>query len=216
MYTLRHSSPNSEAAAVLKPALSMINRIDIAALQQGNQSAFREIVAAFQDKVYNTCLGFLECPQEAEDAAQEVFIEVFRSVGNFRGDASLSTWIYRIAVSKCLQEIRKKRRQKRFAHFVPRIHGEEEPSDCVGDPDVRNQPLAQLEDKERADILYAALSALAESQRVAFTLHKIEGLSYHEIAEVMDASLPAVESLIHRAKTNLRKRLTEYYRMQLS
>jgi RNA polymerase sigma factor (sigma-70 family) len=216
MHTLRHSPPISEATTLLRTALSMSNQVDIAALKQGDETAFRGIVATYQDKVYNTCLGFLESSQEAEDAAQEVFIEVFRSVGNFRGDASLSTWIYRIAVTKSLQEIRRKRRQKRFAHFVPRIHGEEEPSDCVGDPDLRNQPLAQLEDKERADILYRALGQLPESQRVAFTLHKIEGLSYQKIAAIMDASLPAVESLIHRAKTNLRKRLADYYRKELS
>jgi RNA polymerase sigma factor (sigma-70 family) len=216
LYTLRHRSSISEAASLLQPALSMSNKIDIAAAKQGNESAFREIVAAFQDKVYNTCFGFLENPQEAEDAAQEVFMEVFRSIGNFRGEASLSTWIYRIAVTKSLHELRKKRRQKRFAHFVPRIQGEEAPSDSVGDPDVRSQPLAQLEDKERAEILHTVLSTLAESQRVAFTLHKIEGLSYQEIAAIMDASLPAVESLIHRARTGLRKRLTDYYRKELS
>ena len=81
-------------------------------LLDGDHQAFRMLVDAFQEKVLNTCYGFVNNKQEAEDLTQEVFIEVFRSIGKFRGDAKLSTWIYRIAVSKSLEEIRKRKRQK--------------------------------------------------------------------------------------------------------
>jgi RNA polymerase sigma factor (sigma-70 family) len=216
MHTMRPLTTSFEATTLLRTACSVNDPIDIAALKEGKEGAFRDIVAAYQDRVFNTCLGFLETRYEAEDVSQEVFIEVFRSIKGFRGDASISTWIYRIAVTKSLQEIRKKRRLKRFGRFIPHAQGENDPLDGVGDADRGNHPLAQLEDKERAEVLYAALGALPESQRAAFTLHKIEGLSYQEIAAILDATLPAVESLIHRAKTNLRKRLTEYYRKELS
>lgn len=213
---MRQLIPSIEGATFLHSLFSMDDAITIPALQEGDEDAFRDIVAMYQDRVYNTCLGFLPTRQEAEDAAQEVFIEVFRSINNFRGEATLSTWIYRIAVTKSLLELRKKRRLKRFAHFIPWAVGQDDPMDSLADPDAHNHPLAQLEDKERAETLYAALGSLAESQRVAFTLHKIEGLSYEEIAAIMDASIPAIESLIHRAKTNLRKKLSDYYQRQLS
>jgi len=167
-------------------------------------------VEEFKDHVYNTCIGFLGNREEAEDAAQEVFIEVYRSVSDFREEARLSTWIYRIAVSKCLLALRRKHRKKRFAIFFSG-HAEEEVLDGISDPDEMNNPGAALEMKEQARALYTALGKLPESQRVAFTLHKIEGLSYQNIAEVMNASLPAVESLIHRAKMNMRKQLYNYY-----
>jgi RNA polymerase sigma-70 factor (ECF subfamily) len=185
--------------------------IDIEALKAGREDAFRVLVNTFQDRVFNTCLGFLENREEAEDAAQETFMEVYRSLRNFREEAKLSTWIYRIAVSKSLLAIRRKRRKKRFALFVSqRDDGgiEEAPDNAT----AANHPLAQLENKEDAEILYAAMGKLAESQRIAFTLNKIEGLRYEEIAEVMNVSLSSVESLVHRAKMNLQKRLYAYYK----
>jgi RNA polymerase sigma factor (sigma-70 family) len=216
MITLRQLTPAIEGATFLHSLFSMNESINIEALKQGDDAAFRDIVAMYQDRVYNTCLGFLPSRQEAEDTAQEVFIEVFRSIKNFRGEAALSTWIYRIAVTKSLLELRKKRRLKRFAYFVPWTHGADDPMDMVADPDAHNHPLAQLEDKERAETIYATLGSLPESQRVAFTLHKIEGLSYGEIAAILDTSVAAIESLIHRARTHLRKKLSDYYTRQLS
>jgi RNA polymerase sigma factor (sigma-70 family) len=190
-----------------------IELIDVAALKAGDEDAFRTMVDSFQDRVFNTCLGFLQTRQEAEDVAQEVFIEVYRSLGHFRGEAKLSTWVYRIAVTKSLQEIRKRRRKKRLAIFTSNEQAEDSLA-SAGESDESNHPLAQLENKERAEVLYSALSKLPESQRVAFTLHKIEGLSYQEISDVMDTSIPSVESLIHRARANLRKRLYNFYRTQ--
>jgi RNA polymerase sigma-70 factor (ECF subfamily) len=192
----------------------MDSPINIDALKAGDEDAFRTMVYLFQDRVFNACLGFLDSREEAEDAAQETFMEVHHAVRDFRDDARLSTWIYRIAVSKSLQAIRKKRRKKRFAVFF-RDTGERGMPERTAEPRDDFHPLAQLENRERAEILHAAMSKLPESQRVAFTLHKIEGLRYDEIAEVMNVSRPSVESLIHRARMNLRKQLYDYYNDQL-
>jgi RNA polymerase sigma factor (sigma-70 family) len=182
---------------------------DIQALKEGSEEAFRELVESFKDRVYNTCLGFMESKEEAEDVAQEVFMEIFSSIRSFREESQLSTWVYRIAVTKSLEAIRRKRRKKRFA-IIERITGTDEPVQSYGDAGEYH-PLAQIEHRERANALYAAIEELPDSQRVAFTLHKVEGLSQKEVSEVMDTSIPAVESLIHRAKENLRKRLFVYY-----
>lgn len=168
------------------------------------------MVEQYKDRVFNTCLGFLENRQEAEDVAQEVFIEVYRSIGDFRGEAKFSTWLYRIAVSKSLEEIRRKKRKKRFA-FLVSVEQHDGIAETMIDPETESHPLSQLENKERATVLFTALNSLAESQRVAFTLHKVEGLSYEEVSEVMHTSLSSVQSLIHRARQNLKERLRTYY-----
>ncbi len=187
----------------------MPEHIDIQALKEGSEKAFRQLVESFKDRVFNTCLGFMVSKEEAEDVAQEVFVEVFSSIRSFREESQLSTWVYRIAVTKSLEAIRKKRRKKRFA-IIERIVGTDQREQTLENPGEYH-PLAQIEHRERASALYAAIEALPDSQRVAFTLHKIEGLSQKEVSEVMDTSIPAVESLIHRAKENLRKRLFAYY-----
>lgn len=188
----------------------MHERIDIAALKAGDEAAFRNIVKLLQDRVYRTCYGFVRSPQEAEDTAQEVFIEVFSSVKDFREEAQLSTWVHRIAVTKSIEAIRRKRRKKRLAFLVPDRLKETRP-ESVEDQSDRSNPAAMLENAEREQVLTRALNSLPDSQRVAFTLHKVEGLSYDEIARIMGNSLASVESLIHRAKTNLQKRLYDYY-----
>lgn len=179
----------------------------ISDLQNRSENAFRELVTAFQDRVYNTCLGLVQNEEDAEECAQDVFIEVYKSVDNFRGDARLSTWIYRIATTKSLELIRKRKRLKRFA-FLKSITGEKgEEVPLAG----FNHPGVILEQKEHAQTLFKAIAQLPESQRVAFTLHKVEGLPYQEICEVMELSLSFIESLMFRARKNLQKSLRNYY-----
>jgi len=159
--------------------------------------------------VYNTCWGFVRNPEDAEDLAQEVFVEVHHSIKGFRADAKLSSWIYRISVTKSLEFLRKKKRKKRFA-LIQRITGNAN-EELHPIPDNLH-PGIQLEQKERAQLLFAAIDKLPDNQRIAFTMHKVEGLPYQEIAEIMDMTLSSVESLMFRAKKNLQKLLGDYYR----
>ena len=158
--------------------------------------------------VYNTSLGIVQNPEDAEDVAQEVFVQVYESVGQFKGDSKVSTWIYRIAVTKSLDHLRKKKRKKRFA-FLQSLFGVNE-EEVRHEPDFHHPGVA-LENKENAAVLFQAIDKLPDNQKVAFTLHKVEGLSYQEVAEVMESTVSSVESLMHRAKGNLKKYLTEYY-----
>lgn len=183
-------------------------------LKEGRESAFRRLVEAHKDRVYNTCLGFLHNPEDAEDTAQEVFMQVYESIDSFREDASLATWIYRIAVTKSLELLRRRKRTKRYAFFQAMFNIDAEPDD-VKDDDFFVHPGLALEQKERAEVLMAAVEKLPENQRVAFTLNKFEQLSYKEIAQVMETSLSAVESLLHRAKKNLQDLLFDYYKDQM-
>jgi len=182
-------------------------------LQQGDESAFNRLVNEWQDMVYNTALSIVQHADDADDITQEVFIQVYQSVSSFKGDSKLSTWLYRITVSKALDHEKKKKRKKRFA-FVQSFFGNEEKEQAF--PVEFNHPGIQLEKKERAGELFNALKQIPDKQRIAFTLHKLEGQSYQEVAGIMDTSLYAVESLMSRAKTNLKKVLADYYNEQIA
>lgn len=180
----------------------------IVQLQQGDGSAFKKLVDEWQDMVYNTALGIVQNADDADDITQEVFIQVYRSVSSFKGDSKFSTWLYRITLGKALDHEKKKTRKKRFG-FVQGLFGADgaEQAHAV----EFEHPGVQLEKKERAGELFSALKQLPDNQRIAFTLHKLEGQSYQQVAEIMNTTLYAVESLMSRAKTNLRKELKKYY-----
>jgi RNA polymerase sigma factor (sigma-70 family) len=177
-------------------------------LKNGDESAFKLIVDTRKDLVYNTALGLLQSAEDAEDITQEVFIKVYESVHQFKGESAFSTWLYKIAVTKSLELIRSRKRKKRFA-FITSILGEN--NELKHDPPEFHHPGIQLDNRERAATLFKAIAKLPDNQRVAFTLHKLEGVSYMEIGDVMQLSVSAVESLIHRAKSNLKKDLEDYY-----
>lgn len=178
-------------------------------LKEGNEKAFSELIKTYQNRVYNTVLSMVQNSEEAEDIAQEVFIQVFQSIHSFRGDSKLSTWIYRISISKALDAERKKKTQKRIEYFKNTIGiGTREEENI---PDF-SHPGIDLLNKEKSILVFKALKQLPENQRTAFTLIKAEGLSYSEVGEVMKMSVGAIEGLMQRAKTNLKRSLESYYK----
>ncbi len=181
----------------------------IDAMQMGNQRAFQKLVETYQNMIANTCYGLLQDETDAEDVTQEVFIEVFRSISKFRGESKLSTWLYRIAVTRSIDVLRKRKR-KSWMRRMQTVFGSEEVIKEIEDY-KSSTPQQILENKERAAVLADAVAKLPENQQVAFTLNKYEDLSYQQIAEVMNKSIPSVESLLFRAKQNLRKILEDYY-----
>ena len=178
-------------------------------LLEGNNTAFRELVDQCKDMVYNTCLGILQHASDAEDVTQDVFVQAYESIHQFKGDSKISTWLYRISVTKSLDLLRKKKRKKRFG-YVQSLFGMNDEEIGITESNFYH-PGVELENKERAAEFFKAIEKLPENQRIAFVLHKVEGLSYLEVAEIMSSSLSSVESLMHRAKSNLKKILADYY-----
>lgn len=178
----------------------------LSGLRNGEEPAFKELVNRFQDKAFNTALGLLQHHTEAEDIAQEVFIQVYKSVQQFKGDSLLSTWIYRITVTKSLDHLRSKKRKKRFG-FLTNLFGDD--NKPIHEPGDFDHPGVQQERKEDAALLFKIVDQLPENQRTAFILNKVEELSYREIADILNTSESAVDSLLQRAKQNLRKKLNE-------
>ncbi|WP_282031800.1 RNA polymerase sigma factor [Winogradskyella eximia] len=173
--------------------------------------AYSKLVDDFQQKVFATCISFVPNKEDAEDIAQDVFVEVYNSIHKFKGDSKLSTWIYRITTNKCLEFIRKKSTKKRFA-FLQSITGNAIPMDKTDYFTEMNHPGILLENKELNATLFMAINRLPESQSVIFTLHKVDGKSYQEVAEITNKSLSSVESVMFRAKKNLQKILENYYK----
>jgi len=178
-------------------------------LRQGSEPAFRWLVENYRNRVFHTVLNIIQDPKEAEDAAQETFIQVFESVGAFKEESSLSTWIYRIAVRKALDKIRRRKTRHGLRKFLPGWMPVEKNSTAA----AFHHPGIAAENKEKAAVLFKAINTLPEKQRLAFTLVKVQGMNYEETCKVMGQNIKAVESLITRAKMNLQKQLEAYYNM---
>lgn len=185
----------------------------IEALKEQKQSAYAKLLEEYQKLVFNTCLSFVPNVEDAEDIAQEVFVEVYNSIEKFKGNSKLSTWIYRIAVNKSLEFIRKKNTKKRFG-FMQSMSGNAIPIDKSSYFTEFNHPGVQLENKEEREMLFKAINRLPETQKVVFTLHMIDGLSYKEVSEIAEKSVSSVESLLFRARKGLRTILTEFYKKE--
>jgi RNA polymerase sigma-70 factor (ECF subfamily) len=185
----------------------------ISRLNSGDEKSFTELVDAYQERVINVCYAFTHSRQDAEDVAQEVFIEIFQSIHDFRGEAKLGTWINRIAINRSLDLLRKKKRKKRTAQlrslFTLAGSAEEPPAEENSLPDYN------VEQKERAQILHNAVKSLPENQGIAITLSKYQDYDNSEIAEIMGITLSAVVSLLHRARKNLHHQLYRYYKKNI-
>ncbi|HXR82864.1 MAG TPA: RNA polymerase sigma factor [Hanamia sp.] len=180
----------------------------IALLKKKDREAFKIIVETWQSMVYNAAIGLLQNAEDAEDTAQEVFMQVYESIGSFKEESKFSTWIYRITVSKSLDHLRKKKRKKRFA-FVQSLYGKDD-GIMIEPPDFFH-PGVKMENKENAAVLFKAIDQLPLNQKIAFVLNKIENLSYKEIGQIMKSSESSVDSLLQRAKKSLQKNLKDYY-----
>ncbi|WP_345056178.1 RNA polymerase sigma factor [Hymenobacter glaciei] len=174
----------------------------VAQLQDGSEAAFRTLVERYQGRIYRTVFSLLRNPEEAEDVAQEVFVEVYQTIGRFRSESALSTWLYRLATSRALRNLRRARAKKRFAYFTTLLGFSNE---VLHEPLDHSHPQALLEDQQQLQLLISHIARLPDQQQVAFTLRHEQELSYEQIAAVLSTTVPAVESLLFRARQTLRK-----------
>ena len=165
--------------------------------RNGDQSAFEDILLEFQDRIYNLCRRMLGNAHDAEDAAQDVFLKAYQALPRFEPGASLYTWLYRIAINTCIDYKRKPFLESLFKRSD---EGEEIMIDV---PSVAPSPERLAESKQMGQDLQKSLGKLSQKLRTAIILKEIEGLSYEEIAEVLDISLGTVKSRIARAREEL-------------
>ncbi len=179
-------------------------------LKEGDPSALERLFLLYKDKVFNTAISYIQNKEDAEEITQDVFVELFNSAAGFKGNSGISTWIYRITVNKSLDALRYRSRKKRFA-IVRSIF-----SSTTGELEIDKadfiHPGIETDMKEESAALFKALDKLPPNQKTAFILSKIEGLSNREISEIIGVSLSSVESIMFRAKQNLKKILSAYFK----
>ena len=193
-------------SAEMEPDAALMMRV-----KQGDSGAFSELVDKYQQPVMNLVYRMLRDATEAEDVAQSVFVQVYRSAHRYEVTAKFSTWLFTIARNLCLNELRRRSR-----HPAESIH--------TPHPEQEDQPLHQFEDKRTAsppdsllqgeleEKIEQAVAELPENQRIAILLCRQDELSYEEIAKVLGCSLSATKSLIHRGRETLRLKLKPYLR----
>lgn len=183
-------------------------------LKRRNTAVFSQLIDNYQQKVFGTCISFVPNKEDAEDLVQEVFLEVYNSISKFKGNSKLSTWIYKITTNKCLEFIRKRNTKKRTGFLKP-LFSEDFSIDKTNYFTEFNHPGFLLENKELNETLFKAINSLPENQASVFTLHKIDGKSYQEVAAITHKSVSSVESLMFRAKKNLQQLLYDYYKNEM-
>ncbi len=175
--------------------------------RRGDFDCFERLMARYEKKIYNLALRMLRDPDDAREILQETFLKVYDNLEKFRGEAQMSTWIYRIAMNEALMRIRKDKHRPRSLEVVDE-DGERREIDVE---DWKPRPVERALTRELGGELDRAIALLPEDYRGAFLLRDVEGLSNEQIAKAMKLSVPAVKSRIHRARIFLRNELATYF-----
>lgn len=170
----------------------------------GDRAAFEEIVSRYQNRVFTLCLRWMGDQQVAEEVAQDVFIALFRALSRFRGDAKLSTWIYRVVVNHCKNRrlYRRRRKMERHEPLEGTRPDDDGPARQFADEETPGTD-ASIHRSEAERLVHEALQQLEESQRTIILLRDVEDRSYEEIGELLDLPRGTVKSRLHRARSQL-------------
>jgi len=185
----------------------------VTSAQQGDTRAFDELVKRYRDKVYRLSFKILRNEDDAAEALQDAFLSAYRGLKNFKAESTFSTWLFRITTNASLMKYRKRRDN------VVSLEQSQNPSDgaeALQLPDWSTQPLDELLDSETRQVMEEGKALLDEDLRTVFTLRDEEGLSNAEVAEILDLSMAAVKSRLHRARLRLRDRLSRYFADRLT
>jgi RNA polymerase sigma-70 factor (ECF subfamily) len=181
--------------------------------QGGDNRAFDELVVRYKEKVYRLSYKILRHEEDASETLQDAFLSAYRGLKNFKAESTFSTWLYRVATNAALMKYRKRRE-----HHVSLEQSQSRIPDAepMAIPDWSAQPLNELLDSETREVMEEGVAALPEELRTVFLLRDVEGLSNAEVAEVLELSIAAVKSRLHRARIALRDRLNRYFADKLT
>ncbi|MFM2033207.1 MAG: hypothetical protein RLZZ297_1972 [Chloroflexota bacterium] len=180
--------------------------------QAGNRDALEQLVASQQHYVYSVAMSVLHNPDDAADLTQEAFVRLYRSLRQYNGESRFTTWLYRMVINLCRDELRRRKRQ--VQQLVPGAPGDEDDRDpvtLVPDDSPEADPPRVLEHKEVSTALHDVVAQLDPPYRTALTLFYFEDLKYQDIAEVMQIPLNTVKSHIRRGKERLAELISTQY-----
>jgi len=178
-------------------------------VKRGNRAAFADLVGKYQQPLFNFICRILRDEAESEDVAQNVFLQVYKSRQRYQPTAKFSTWLFTIARNLCLNELRRRSRHPAESIEENQAENEDQPQRQYEDKKI-HPPGEQALHGELAEKIEAALAELPETQRTAILLCRQDALSYEEIAVILDCSLSATKSLIHRGRETLKEKLKPY------
>jgi RNA polymerase sigma-70 factor (ECF subfamily) len=173
--------------------------------KEDDERAFGELISRYESKVYSLALRMVRNPEDAEDVLQDTFLRAYRGIKSFQGASTFSTWIYRITANSALMRLRKKQLP------MVSIDDAEERDTPVNIADWTPGPVEQLLSKELQAEMDQAIEALPPEFRQVFVLRDVEEMSNAEVAEILDLSVAAVKSRLHRARLKVRNRLAGYF-----
>jgi RNA polymerase sigma-70 factor (ECF subfamily) len=177
--------------------------------KSGDIAAFEEIVARYETKAMNLALRFTRNQEDAEEVLQDVFTTVYRKIEGFRGQSAFSSWLYRIVVNAAFMKLRKKKQNQAISmeDLAPAVKQYCMERDEFSSPHSHNMAVT----RELQDVLQRAIDRLPDQYRAVFVLRDVDGLSNQETGQILDLSIPAVKSRLHRSRIMLRKKLQRYY-----
>ena len=198
------SAPEQSAAA--SDEVQLVERA-----RAGDLEAFEELLGRHQHRVMRVVLSILKEPMDAEEVAQDVFLTVFEKIDHFRGDSSFSTWLHRVAVNAALMRRRKSKADRSVPLDDVMPSFDERGHLAVDIADWSQQAGDPVLAREAGEVIEAAVEKLDEMYRTVFGLRDVQGFSTEETAEILELSVPAVKSRLHRARLFLRRELAEYF-----
>lgn len=178
----------------------------VARAKAGDDEAFAQLMRANEKRIYNLTLRMTGNPEDAMDLAQEAFLNAWRGLKFFQGDSAFSTWVYRLASNACIDHLRRKKRRQDISAPMPTDEEDDSQPDI---PDDRFRPDRELERRELRRAVIQGLKQLSDEHRQVLVMRELNGLSYQEIADVLDLEAGTVKSRIARARNSLRKILVE-------
>ena len=197
--TVRHADEPDETLVVMA--------------QGGDTRAFDELVRRYREKVFRLCFKILRHEEDAAEALQDAFLSAYRGLANFKAESTFSTWLYRVATNASLMKYRKRRDGHVSLEQSQSVNPDAEGLEI---PDWTQHPLQDLLDAETREVMEDGVQRLPDDLRTVFLLRDIEGLSNAQAAEVLDLTVAAVKSRLHRARIHLRDRLNRYFADKLS
>ncbi len=179
----------------------------------GNESAFNEIVSRYANKIYGFALRITRNSSDAEEVFQEVFLTLTKKLDTFRGESKFSSWLYRITVNATYMYLRSQKKHESNIS-LENYYPYDEKGTLMGrvmEKDWSSRPDIIIFSNEALKIIDKSINELPESYRTVFHLRDVEGLSNEEVADILEISIPAVKSRLHRARLFLRDRLSDYF-----
>ncbi len=180
-------------------------------LQAGNKEAFDEIANLYQRKIYSLSFNLTRNQMDAQDITQDVLLTIFKKIDTFQGKSAFSSWVYRITLNASYMKLRSRKKEQYVSldEALPSFNGAGFQKEKIRDWSESTD--SALFVNETREVIEKAVEQLPEKEKVVFLLRDVDGLSTEKVGEILDLSVPAVKSRLHRARLFLRKKLSNYF-----